>query len=563
MTLSKAAEVSKRRRSDESEHATFADMLVYQLRRESMRGLEITWPDRTWWDRPVEFFTQILGVTPWSRQVDILEAVRDHDRVAVRSGHKVSKSHSLAGIALCFYASFDDARVVMSSTTARQVDQILWRELSMMKARGGRCVSCKAADPDGRRIPAPCPHSALIDGELKGLAKSGLKSGFREIVGFTAREAEAVAGISGANLLYLLDEASGIPEVIFDAIEGNRAGGARVVMYSNPTRTTGYFYDAFHSKSRFWKGIQISSEETPNVVEGRIVVPGLATRSWIEEKKDEWGEDSALYRIRVKGEFVTNESGRIFSVDAITQAQIRWSDRTTDEAGRAVEVPADPKLGRLFIGLDPAGATGMGDDTVFCFRRGPHVVAFEHRKGLDDEMHLIQLLALMGKRAAPGETPVVVLDASGSIGASLGGRLRGYAEQHPRAFKLFAARGSDRAMHNPLVYDRIRDELTGNLEKWLRAGGEIPADDKLAGEMHAMEWEIQPGSGRQKVTAKTKLKRELGRSPDRYDALALACYEPSNINEPDEPERQAGGFYDNIAGRDMDHTQALNAFRPR
>ena len=67
MTLSKAAEVSKRRRSDESEHATFADMLVYQLRRESMRGLEITWPDRTWWDDPVRFFTDILGVTPWSR----------------------------------------------------------------------------------------------------------------------------------------------------------------------------------------------------------------------------------------------------------------------------------------------------------------------------------------------------------------------------------------------------------------------------------------------------------------------------------------------------------------
>jgi hypothetical protein len=146
--------------------------------------------------------------------------------VCVRSGHKVSKSNSLAGIALCFYASFDDARVVMSSTTARQVDQILWRELSMMKARGGRCIACKAEDPGARRIPAPCPHSALIDGELKGLAKSGLKSGFREIVGFTAKEAEAVAGISGANLLYLPDEASGIPQIIFDAIEGNRAGGA-------------------------------------------------------------------------------------------------------------------------------------------------------------------------------------------------------------------------------------------------------------------------------------------------------------------------------------------------
>lgn len=545
-------------------HATTSDtingFMLYRLRQELARGLEITWPDRTWWDRPVEFFTQILGVTPWSRQEEVLLAVRDNERTAVASGHKVGKSASLAGLALCFYASFDDARVVMSSTTARQVDQILWRELSMLKARGGRCVECKKLDPDGRRIPAPCPHSALIDGELKGLAKSGLKSGFREIVGFTAKEAEAVAGISGANLLYLLDEASGIPQIIYDAIEGNRAGGARVVMYSNPTKTTGYFYDAFHKNARFWKCIQISSEESPNVIAGEKLIPGLAMRSWIEEKKDEWGEDSALYRIRVKGEFVTNESGRIFSVDAITQAQTRWSDRTTDAAGRIVEVAADPKLGRLFIGLDPAGATGMGDDTVFCFRRGPHVVAFEHRKGLDDEAHLIQLITLMAKRAAPGETPVVVLDASGSIGASLGGRLRGYVEQNPKAFRLLAIRSSDRAQREFLTCERMRDELTLNLEKWLRSGGEIPADDKLAGEMHAMEWEIQPGSGRQKVTPKTKLKRELGRSPDRYDALALACYEPQYTDEP-VPERDERSIYDMATGREFDPRAGLRAFR--
>ena len=109
-----------RGRSHTTTSDTINGFMLYRLRQELARGLEITWPDRTWWDRPVEFFTQILGVTPWSRQVDILEAVRDHDRVCVRSGHKVSKSNSLAGIALCFYASFDDARVVMSSTTARQ-----------------------------------------------------------------------------------------------------------------------------------------------------------------------------------------------------------------------------------------------------------------------------------------------------------------------------------------------------------------------------------------------------------------------------------------------------------
>lgn len=561
MTLSKAAEVARRSRSSQDgAPETFADMLIYQLRRESLRGLEITWPDRRWWDDPIGFATQILGITPWSRQEEILLAARDNERVAVTSGHKVGKSNTSAILALCFYASFDDARVLMTSTTARQVDAILWRELSMTKARGGRCVDCKAADPNGRRIPAPCPHSALIDGDLKGLAKSGLKSGFREIVGFTAREAEAVAGISGANLLYLPDEASGIPQIIFDAIEGNRAGGARVVMFSNPTKTTGYFYDAFHKNSRFWKCIQISSEESPNVIAGEKLVPGLATREWIEEKREEWGEDSALYKIRVKGEFVTSEEGRIFSVDAITQAQERWSERTTDAAGRVTEIPADPKIGRLFVGLDPAGATGMGDDTVFCPRRGPHIIRFKHLRGLNDEQHLIQLIQLLDELKAPGEIPVVCLDASGSIGASLGGRLRGFAEQNPRAFKLVAVRGSDRAIRKPMVYDRVRDELTGSLEEWLRAGGEIPVDDKLAGEMHAMEWEIQL-NGRQKVTAKTKLKRDLGRSPDRYDALALACYEPPSLNAEQYEQQPVRSIYDDVPARDFDHHSALKAFR--
>src|SRR5204862_354817 len=145
-----------------------------------------------------------------------------------------------------------------------------------------------------------CPHSVVIEEEPGELARTGLKSvDFREIVGFTAREAEAVAGISGRNLLYILDEASGIPDEIYEAIEGNRAGGARVVLLGNPTKTTGEFFDAFHAKARFYKTITVSSEQTPNVVTGRDEIPGLATRAWIEEKREEWRPDSALYKVRV------------------------------------------------------------------------------------------------------------------------------------------------------------------------------------------------------------------------------------------------------------------------
>ncbi len=541
----------QRRGVSSSDVVTMAGALRDEMLAAMTAATGITFPSPRYQADPVAFVREILGVDPWSRQVEILDAIRDHQRGAVASGHKVSKSHTIASVALWYYCSFDDARVVCSSTTARQVDQIIWREVKMVRARGGRCVSCKREIADAvkaggsqvlaeTRIPRPCPHSALIDGDIGELARTGLKSmDFREIVGFTAREAEAVAGISGKNLLYLIDEASGVPQEIFEAIEGNRAGGARLWMFGNPTQNQGEFFDAFHSKSKLYKTIRVSSEETPNVVAGKVVIPGLATREWIEEKRIEWGEDSALYKVRVRGEFALAEEGRIFSVHAIAQAEERWRDTAREMAGR------------LYVGLDPAGASGMGDETVFCVRRGLRVVEFVAHRGLTDEGHLVHLLSLLGKHRLPRETPVVVLDREGNVGASVYGLTRQHTETRPGAYELIGLRASDRAARQPHIYDRMRDELCANAEAWLRDGGALPEDAKLAAELHALEWK-QHQSGRLKVTPKDSLRKELGRSPDRYDALALACWEPLSLRDemgaPTEAQRVA--------------TEAEDSYRP-
>jgi hypothetical protein len=309
MTSVVGVEVAKRRAAMlPPADATFAADLSIGLRTLVQRATGVRFPSAKWRREPVGFFREVLGFEPWARQIEIVEAVRDYPRVAVCSGHKVGKSACIAGLALWFFCSFQDARVILSSTTARQVDQILWRELRMLRARSGRCLACKLEDPDGRAIPVPCPHSAVIDGDQGELARTGLKSGdFREIVGFTSREAEAVAGISGSNLLYLVDEASGVPDLIFEAIEGNRAGGAKLVLMGNGTKNSGEFFEAFTSKQAHYKTIRVSSETTPNVMRGEVVIPGLATSEWIAEKRLEWGEESALYRVRVRGEHATNE----------------------------------------------------------------------------------------------------------------------------------------------------------------------------------------------------------------------------------------------------------------
>lgn len=526
---------------------------------------------------PLAFFREILGVEPWARARDLIEAVRTNARVSVKAGRKVAKSHTVAGLALWFYCSFADARVVMTSTTAQQVERVLWREITMMYARSGRCLACKLADPNG---PRPCPHSTPVDGDLAMLPSVGLKvrdldrGDFREIYGFTSKQGEAVQGISGTRLFYILDEASGIADFVYEAIEGNRAGGARVLLTGNPTRTEGEFFDSHNAKkldpqdpeSTGYVSITISSEESPNVVEGREVIPGLATRSFIKEREKEWGRESPLFKIHVLGEFAMGEDGRIFSIDLINEARMRWEmPRTKRDLERAVA--NGERIDRLYIGIDPAGETGTGDESCFAPRRGWNAEEPIVERGLDDDGHLRRLLEIIGARALPREQPVVVVDRTGSVGAGLYARLSSYLYErerqgHPPPFVLVGLKYSDKAPRNPELYDTQRDELCANLEIAFRGGAAIPDDPKLEQELHVLEWTTLP-NGRSKVTSKDEIKKRIGRSPDRYDALSLAFWEEVAITSPGartpEAERSAARVHDDLD--DIDPSDPFDAGR--
>jgi hypothetical protein len=545
MTASRSTEVAKRRAAAQS--VTFADDLAQALLAMVSAESRIIFPSTRFRDDPAAFCREVLGFLPWAKQIEILEAVRDNRRVAVRSGHKIGKSSCAAALALWYWASYPDARVVMTSTTSRQVDAILWRELRMRLARSGRCLVCIAADPDGRRIPRPCPHSTIIVDDVHvvcgELARTGLKSDdFREITGFTAREAEAVAGVSGKHLLYIVDEASGVPDVIYEAIEGNRAGGASILLIGNPTRTSGEHYEAFTKKKHLYKTITVSSEETPNAITGQCLVPGLAERDWIEEKKLEWGETSPQYLIRVKGEHAESEDGCIFSVHAIVSAEQRWHEIE-------MELAADRKFrGRLFVGVDPAGPTGTGDETAICARRGLQVLRLLTMRGLTADAHQVQILGLIADLEEPEDRakdtrPVVVIDRSGSIGAELYGTLRSHLGSYESVgaeppFLLLGVRSGEKAVRQPDRYGTVRDELAVAVETWMREGGAIPEDTKLAAELHTLRWVVDSRE-RQKVTPKDEIRKLLDRSPDRYDALALSVWEPAWLRpgfaRPDAP----------------------------
>lgn len=434
-----------------------------------------------WHDDPVLFAKEALGITPWGRQEEILRAVATYPRVAIKSGHKVSKSNSVAILALWFARTRPGARVILTSASGRQVREILWRELT----------ACY------RRAKHP------LGGKLFETPAGGLRfGGGREVLGFTTDAPERFAGISGANLLFLLDEASGIPPSIYEAVEGNRAGGARVALFSNPTQTAGEFFDAFHDKRHLYHCLTVSSEESPNVTEGREVVLGLATPEWIAEKRLEWGGDSPLFAVRVRGEFPTHASNAIIGLGLVEAAR-RRHDETRAE-------------GLLELGVDPAR---FGDDeSVLVARRGKKVLALEAYQGLDGTELALKVLSLVRRLRKSHEPAVTVKIDPIGVGASPTDALRRFHEEVD-VVPLEASASASNA-----EYVRLRDELWFGVRDWLAAGGALPPDSKLEGELVAPTYTLDP-KNRLKVESKDDIKKRLKRSPDRADALALAVYE--------------------------------------
>lgn len=450
-----------------------------------------------WYDDPVAFAREALGIEPWDRQADILRAVAANMSVAVRSGHKVGKSTSAVILALWWVVTRARARVIMTSSSGRQVRSVLWKEL--------------------RRVYRKARYK--IGGKLHKVPDAGLQfDDEREVIGFSTDEPEKMAGFSGPDILFILDEASGIPEAIFEAIEGNRAAGARLVMFSNPTQTSGTFFDAFHSKAHFWHGIRISSAESPNVQAGTAVVPGLAGRGWIEEKKQEWGEDSPIYQVRVEGNFPTQGSNVVISLALVTRAEERWRD--ADEAEKAGE-PALLGDGPLELGVDPAR---FGDDeSVIAPRRGKKVFVLRAFQGLDGVQLAGEVLRTIRELRRPGDPlPRVKVDVIG-IGASCADQLRYHTDPDGRR-ELVLVEVNSAESATSSEYHRLRDQLWFAIPAWIKEGGALPPDSKLTRDLVAPNYSFDP-QGRYLVESKDKTKVRLKNSPDRGDAVALSIFQ--------------------------------------
>lgn len=431
---------------------------------------------------PRDWLREALGVELWPRQWEFIELALANKRVAIRAGHKISKSHSAVCLALYWVMTKPRGRVIMTATTNPQIRNVLWKELKRIAFHA--------------RIPLPRVP------EMPGLGMQWPDG--REIIGLSTRESERMAGLSGPQMLFIVDEASGVPEKIFDAIEGNRAAGAHVLMLGNPTQPTGTFFNAFHGRtSSFWKTLHISSIEATEYAEK---FPGIATKEWCDEKLSEWGESDPRYQVRVLGNFADASELSVVPLWVVEAAKARWED---DECG----------VGRLELGVDVAR---FGDDeSVIIVRRGRRVLELVARTQLDEPSVASLVVEVSARHHVTGEQkPLVKVDACG-VGLGVLSVLRTSYAEH---VDVYGVNGADPA--NSDDFYNMRSQLWFAAAEWLRDGGAIPPDDRLEGDLLSAHFSFDTAHNRRKVERKEEIKRRINRSPDRADALALAVYAP-------------------------------------
>jgi hypothetical protein len=296
-----------------------------------------------WKTDPELFHNSLFDNKLWSKQIEIFKAVRDYPRVAVRSGNTIGKSRITAEIALWYLSCFHPSKVITTAPTFNQVENILWKEIATLYRKS--------------KIP--------FGGKLLDTALEMDSDWFA--LGVSTDEVNRFQGFHSEHLLVLIDEALGVDPIIWEAIIGLHP--EKVLAIGNPLEATGEFWNCFNSP--LWHQIGVSCEECVEWQRKNGSIPGLVTRQWIEERRDEWGSKSALFQGRVLGVFPTEGTDLLI--------QPKWV-----EDARTRELEPEEEAMKI-VASDVATKHG-GNYTTLLFREGHDIKELESFQGLNAVM---------------------------------------------------------------------------------------------------------------------------------------------------------------------------------
>lgn len=438
-------------------------------------------------DNPVDFVEDVIRAKPDANQRDILNSVAKYPMTSVRSGHGIGKSAVQSWLAIWFLSTRPYPKIPCTAPTQHQLWDILWSEIAKWLRNN------------------PALANELIWTKEKVYMKGSPEEWFA--VGRTASKPDALQGFHAEHVLYIIDEASGVKDEIFEPVLGALSTkGSRLIMCGNPTRVSGFFYDSFHKHRDQYHTIHVDGRDSSRV-----------DQEFIDKIVDMFGEDSDVFRVRVAGEFPRNEQNVFIPISLVTQAI---------NADREEHV----RPARISIGVDVARFGE--DDTAIAENIDGDIQPLIVRHGQDlyttaDDI-VSRYRSLRQRYPKYRGMIYVVVDDTG-----VGGGVTDILNREK------AVQGLNRMIVVPVnfssaVPDKEAAKRYADITTWMWAclrdmasSGELrlPNDDVLTGQLSSRKYYFAGTPEKLKLESKESLKKRGISSPDRADAVALSLYE--------------------------------------
>lgn len=437
-------------------------------------------------------FSGLPHSRPVNWQQDILELLCTEKRLAVRGPHGCGKSTTAAWIVLWAILTEDDCKVPTTASAWRHLTKFLWPEIHKWVPRlAWNKIGCEPFNSD-----------QLMKRALQRLPTC-------EAFAVASNNPAFIEGAHALRICYVYDEAKEIMNETWDASEGafSAAGEgteaeAFALAISTPGPPQGRFYDIHKRKHGYedWYTYHVTLEQA--------IEANLISSDWAEQRKRQWGEDSALYQNRVLGEFAESSDDVVIPLSWVEQAIERWHE--WDDLGRP------QPYGERVLGVDIAR---YGEDLCCIAERIGNVITELEKWGKSG------LMASAGRvKTALGRDSANV-DVIG-IGAGVVDRL----EEQGCDVTGVDFRGSTDRMDSTETFQmrNIRAAAWWNMRELLDPDSKddpilLPDDASLIGDLTSPRW-TRTSSGKIVVESKEAIRDRLGHSPDVGDAVVLSFW---------------------------------------
>ncbi len=441
---------------------------------------------------PVTFAREVLSFEPDEWQREALMDLAENPKVAIKSGQGVGKTGLEAVALLWFLCCHPYPRIVATAPTKQQLHDVLWSEVSKWMSKSPLLSEI---------LKWTKTYIYMVGNEKRWFA-----------VARTATKPENMQGFHEDNMLFIVDEASGVADPIMEAVLGTLSGkNNKLLMCGNPTRTSGTFYDAFNADRVLYKCHTVSSADSLRT-----------NKQNIESLIRKYGRNSNVVLVRIFGEFPNQEDDVFIILSVVEQC-----------GSKVYELPEDKGMPYIMFGVDVAR---FGDDETVIYRNVKGKLKMVVcRKGQD-------LMATVGDIVAQYRKTVkefpeykgkifVNIDDTG-LGGGVTDRLKEVKREQKlqrlaiipinmaEKIETDTKEGKEAAEH----YNNLTTHMWAVLRELLKDKQILIEDDAETFAQISVRKYFMASNGRLELESKKEMKKRGVGSPDRADAAALSVY---------------------------------------